>query len=666
MKLYYANLLQGPEPMTLYRQLALIIVFMFVAGFIGTVTISTRNLQQFLIDQLASHAQDTATSLGLSLSQPMQDNDLPIMNSMVDAIFDRGFYNSIVVEPVNGGPLVERGITMDTRNVPGWFTRYVRLEIPQGDALVMSGWKQAGTVTVTSHPGYAYRELWENVTDTFWLFFLSAITMLILGLAGIHLLLKPLRRVESQAEAICNREYAIQEKLPRTRELRIMVKAMNRLAHKVNEIFTEQSNLTTRLREQAFKDPVTGLGNRHYFNRQLRNLVESPEEPAHGAVLLIELNHVDEINTTVGFQAGDRLLARAGELVTARISNCAGCSCARTAGAGFGIVAVDIRDTDVDNLAANLAGDLLQLQIEGLVTHTDVGSIGVAIWQPGDKVTDVLADADIALQTARSSGENAWYRYTPPEGNQATPGGAHTWQEHLEQAIEDGKVSLYAQDVIATATSNDKLLHREVLLRTRDTGGGLLTAGVFMPMAERMGLATRLDRLTVNRVLGQIAKADDPARYAINLSPATLHDAEFMEWLCTCLGKQPEHTSRLVFELPEYGVLKNVDKARNFIRHLQATGCGCGIDHFGRGFSSFGYLKSIGVQYLKIDGSYTRDIDKDVDNQFFVKALIDTAHSIDIKIIAEAVETAAERVALETMNVDGIQGYLAGKPEPFI
>jgi diguanylate cyclase (GGDEF)-like protein len=652
--------------MTLYRQLALFIVLIFAAAFIGTITISTRNLQQFLIDQLASHAQDTATSLGLSLSQPMQNNDLPVMYSMVDAIFDRGYYNSIVVEPVNGERLVERSNTADTSGVPGWLARHIKLEIPQGDALVMSGWKQAGTVTVTSHPGHAYRELWKNMVDTFWLFFLSAITMLLLGLAGIHLLLKPLRQVEKQAEAICNREYAIQDKLPRTRELRVMVKAMNRLAQKVNEIFAKHSSMTSRLREQAFKDPVTGLGNRHYFNRQLRNLIESPEEPANGVVLLIELDHMDEINTTSGYQAGDRLLARAGELFTARIRDRNNCYCARISGAGFGVVAVDVSDTEADELATALASDLLQLQIENLVTRTDVGSIGAAMWQPGDKVSDVLADADNALQTARSSGENAWSRHISTADRQTTPRGAHAWQAHLKQAIQDGQVTLFAQDVLGRGTSDDKLLHREVLLRTRDTDGGLLPAGVFMPMAERMGLATQLDRMTVTRVLEQMAGATEPARYAINLSPAALSEPDFRAWLCTFLDRHPEHASRLLFELPEYGVLKDMDSARKFIGQLQETGCDCGIDHFGRSLGSFGYLRSIGARYLKIDGSYTRDIDRDADNRFFVKALIDTAHSIDIQVIAEAVETAAEREALEILNVDGIQGYLAGKPEPFL
>jgi len=651
--------------MTLYRQLVLVIILMFIAGFIGTVTISTGNLQQFLAGQLKSHAQDTATSLGLSLSQPMQNDDLPIMNSMVDAIFDRGYYRAIAVKSMTGETLVERSRVMDTRTVPGWFSRLISLEAPRGDALVMSGWKQAATVTVTSHPGHAYRELWKNLVDTFWLFFLSAITMLLLGLVGVHLLLRPLRRVEAQAEAICNHDYAIQEKLPRTRELRVMVEAMNRLARKINEIFTEQSNLTARLREQAFRDPVTGLGNRHYFNRQLRNLVESPEEPAHGAILLIELDRLDEINTTAGFQAGDRLLARTGDLITKRMAAYSHSYSARISGAGFGIVVADISDTDADKLAAALAGDLAQLQIEDLVTHTDIGSIGVAAWQPGDTVTEILADADIALQSARTSGENAWFHYRPPADRSNIPRGAHAWQAHLEQAVKGEQITLFTQDVVAHTTGQGQLLHREVLLRVSDTDGALVAAGIFMPMAERTGLATQLDRLTVNKVLDRLTRATDSTRYAINLSSVNLHDPEFTAWLCDSLGKNTEHAAQLIFELPEYGILRNTDTAGEFIRQLRAIGCGCGIDHFGRRFSSFGYLRSIGIQYLKIDGSYSRDIDKDANNRFFVEALVDTAHSIDIKVIAEAVETTAEREVFESMNVDGIQGYLAGKPEPF-
>ena len=648
--------------MTLYRQLTLIIIVLFMAGFIGTVTISTGNLRHFLTEQLESHAQDTATSLGLSLSPAMQRNDLPVMISMVDAIFDRGFYQSIVVETATGETLIERHNPVDSRDVPGWFTRYFSLDVPTADAVVMSGWKQAARVNVASHPGHAYRELWNNTLDTFWLFSISAIIVLLLGLIGIYVLLKPLRRVELQAEAICNRSYAVQENLPQTRELRTVVQAMNRLAGKVNDIITDQSGLTERLREQAYMDPVSGLGNRHYFNRQLRNLIESPEQPAQGAVLLLELDHLDEINTTSGFQSGDRLLQRAGELITARAGKYSHCYCARISGAGFSVIIVDISEASADALASDLVSDLLQLHIEELTHHENAAHIGVALWQPGDTVSAVLAAADLALQAARAEGGNNWFRHEAALHDQTASMGASDWQKYLDLAIRDNKAVLHSQIVVRPGADPANPLHREILLRIPGPKGDLLPAGVFMPMAEYTGLAKEFDTRTINRALELVAATTD-TRYAINLTSTVLHDPGFVAWLCERLGDSA-HTDRILFEVPEYGVLRNIESAREFIRQVKAAGCDFGIDHFGRGFSSFGYLRSIGIQYLKIDGSYIHDIDKDADNRFFVQALVDTAHSLDITVIAEAVETQAELEVVSAMNVDGIQGYLIGRPEP--
>jgi EAL domain-containing protein (putative c-di-GMP-specific phosphodiesterase class I) len=140
--------------------------------------------------------------------------------------------------------------------------------------------------------------------------------------------------------------------------------------------------------------------------------------------------------------------------------------------------------------------------------------------------------------------------------------------------------------------------------------------------------------------------------------------SDFTEWLCSQLADYPGAKGRLVFELPEYGLLRDLRSARRLIERLSALGFECGIDHVGRGFNSFGYLRSIKADYLKIDGSYTRDINSESDNQFFIQALTDTAHSVDIRVIAEAVESETELNTIKTLNVDGIQGYLFGKPEP--
>ena len=650
--------------MTLYRQLVVIIIALFTACFLASVSISTGNLRSFIEEQLESHAQDTATSLGLSLSPYMQSNDTAVMSSMVDAIFDRGYYRTISVIAVDGGPLIERSNPVTSEGVPSWFVDYIDLRLPAAEAMVMSGWKQAATVVVASHPGYAYQELWENCFDTFLLFSLTAVAAILLGILAVHLLLKPLKRVEEQAEAICQQNFVIQEKLPQTRELRRVVEAMNRLAGKIDEIFTEQSSTTERLREQAYKDPVTGLGNRRYFDRQLQASLESREGSSGGIVLLLELSHLVDINTTSGFQAGDVLLHRTAELIQNRLADFRTYFISRISGAGFGIVVEGINNRESDALANALGRDLLQLHMENLVEDRNISHIGLTMWNPGDSMSSVLAEADSALRAAQVSGDNAWHRYKPTSETPRSIPGAAQWHSFLKQAVSSANAVLCAQPVLEFTNSGDKVLHREIFLRLPDKNGGFMAAGIFMPMAERTGLATEMDRLAIGKLLDYLsANPADHSRYAINLTATSLHDTALVDWICRQLQANPGRGQRIAIEFPEIGVLQNIPNTRTVVDRLSELGCNLGIDHFGCGFNSFGYLRSLKVNYLKIDGGYTRNINRKTDNQFLVKSLANTAHSVDIRVFTEAVESEEELDAIRLLNVDGVQGYLIGNPE---
>ena len=243
--------------------------------------------------------------------------------------------------------------------------------------------------------------------------------------------------------------------------------------------------------------------------------------------------------------------------------------------------------------------------------------------------------------------------------------GAAQWHDFLKQIIESTSATLFAQPVLKFTSMGIEVVHKEIFLRLPDEDGELIMAGVFMPMAERTGLATALDKLTISKLLEYLsANPEGHYLYALNLTSTSLHDPKFVEWLCNRIQADLDTGRRIVFELPEFGVLGNIENTRTIVDRLSALGCGCGIDHFGRGFNSLGYLHSIKVQYLKIDGGYTRDINHDADNQFFIRALADAAHSIDICVFAAAVETEDESDAVRSLHVDGIQGYLVGKPEP--
>ena len=207
-------------------------------------------------------------------------------------------------------------------------------------------------------------------------------------------------------------------------------------------------------------------------------------------------------------------------------------------------------------------------------------------------------------------------------------------------------------------------MHYESLLRLTDERGEVIPAVVYTPMSKRLGLATDFDRVMITEVLARLAsKRYGEIPVAVNLFPASLQNKDFIDWMCAELAKVPEAAARLLVEVSEYGVVENVDALRDFINRLLQYGTRVGLDHFGRGFSSFGYLSTLKLDYIKIDGSYVRGILENKDNQFFIESVIKVAHGLDVKVFAVSVETEAERNLLVGLGLDGLQGYGVGRPE---
>lgn len=649
--------------MTLYRQLAISIVILLTAGFIGTVIISTSNLRSFLETQLETHAQDTATSLGLSLSPHMAQQDLPVINLMIDAIFDRGYFHSIQLVDIDGNTLVDR--TRDNQNgpVPDWFIRLVSFRTPRADAIVMSGWKQAGSVHVMSHPGIAYQELWSNTRDIFQLFLAVASVILLAALLILRILLRPLHEVEKQAKAICERSWILQSRLPKTRELRRVVVAMNNLTSRIREIFSEQAEVTEELRRQAYLDPVTGLANRQSFMRRCHLLLESGENMPHGALFLVKLAVLQDVNDSAGYPEGDKLLQKVAHIIKEHHAVDSPDFVARLSGGEFGALlnSIDIQDAEI--LATDLCESFKQLQAEFSPGSRKFVHIGITMWEYGQDIAGLLAESDHALRTASNESAIGWHRYQSDNRDGVSAYGKEYFRSQALQAVESGNIRLYVQAVYSNGNTGGPI-QQEVLLRLPVNHGVYASAGIYHPVVDSMDCASSLDRLVVNRLLSHIAADNTKAPYAINLSTASIRDPEFREWLMETLEQSGHAPGRIQLEITENTVVNHIEQARDLINRLVSAGYQVGIDHFGRDFHPFGYLSTLKVNYIKIDGYYTRGISQNRDNQFFISALRDTVHTLGVSVIAQSVETVDEYESLQSMKLDGYQGYVFCKPEP--
>jgi diguanylate cyclase (GGDEF)-like protein len=650
--------------MTLYRQLVVFTLLLFFVLFTGAWFAKLESTRSFLIDQLESHAQDTATSLGLSISQYSIDNDSPAIESLINAVFDRGYYRIVRYSDAGGNILIDRELEITIENVPQWFIHLVSLKTPEATANVMAGWFQAGTVYVKSHPGYAYKALWENVVRiTLW-FVVCGIIVLLAGGFGLRLLLKPLVAVERQAEALCSKKYEIQENLPKTKELRRVVQAMNRMTSKVKEMFEEQVTIAEGLRKYAYSDTLTGLGNRRYFESQITARLDKHDNIIKGVVLIVQVNELSVLNQQRGLQAGDELLQRVAGVLQETAKQYENCVLARLTGGDFGIYVPDASSWDAESFAESIIAKLSQLAVEQLTLSENVGYVGGVSYENPTTLGRLLSEADLALRSAQQSGPNRFEIHVLTEETEKMPLGKQQWKETLEQALSERKVILYAQPVVKTSDRN-QILHLEIFCRIINEDNSLLNAGVFMPFAERLHLVSYLDRIVIEETMKIEPARLSADRIAVNISPASLQSSSFMKWLVHTMQNLPANSPRYDFEFVEFGAVQNQDLIKEFSSLVRQQGHHVGLDHYGQSFSHLGYLKSLRPDYVKIDRAYTGELkDEETVSRFFIGALCSVAHSLDIGVIAEGVETDQQWELLRELNLDAIQGYIIERPKP--
>lgn len=652
--------------MTLYRQLIGFILLLFILLFSGTWLAKLDSTRVFLLDQLESHAQDTATSLGLSISQYMAEGDMAAVETMITAVFDRGYYQVVRLVDMEGHVLLERELKVDIENVPAWFIRLVPLQTPDVTAKVMSGWYQAGNIYVQSHPGYAYKTLWETATRmTLW-FVAIGVVVTIAGGFGLRILLQPLKRVERQADALCRKQYEIQESLPRTKELRQVVEAMNRMTCKVREMFAEQVAAAERLREYAYTDPLTGLGNRRYFESQVKAALGRREGARRGILLLVQIYELQQLNQAKGFVAGDEMLKRVALALKECTTQAASCALAHLTGGDFAVFLPEAFAWEAEYFASSVSKEFSRIASEQLTFSDNVGHVGAVTYETAVSLPQLLSEADLALHAARLEGPNRWQVRTVEQKGSGEPMGEQAWKDAILQAVHERQIELHVQSVVSCADKNH-CRHLEVFSRVVQANGNLLNAGLFMPFAERLKIVSALDRFVLEEVMRLKKSQLGVDSLAVNISPASLEDDSFQGRLQEMLARRTAEMPRIIFEFAEFSAVQHLERLKEFRVLAHRFGQGIGLDHYGQSFSHLGYLNSIRPEYVKIDRAFVGELmDAESDSRFFISSLCSVAHSLDIEVIVEGVETEQQWKILKEMSLDAVQGYFIDRPKPII
>ncbi|MGE0859970.1 MAG: putative bifunctional diguanylate cyclase/phosphodiesterase [Gammaproteobacteria bacterium] len=431
------------------------------------------------------------------------------------------------------------------------------------------------------------------------------------------------------------------------------------------EEIAEKDQAQRRLAYQASHDALTALCNRTEFEYRLRQVVQDRRQGRRPhAVCCMDLDQFKLVNDTCGHGAGDELLRRLSGVIATHVRQ--GDTLARLGGDEFGILMYDAGLNE-----AMLLIERLRDMIENFTFLWErrqfkvTASFGVAIITDDyDSVTDVLRDADTACFLAKDRGRNCVHVHVQDDDTVSERRKQMAWINRIDAAMTDGRL-LLARQAIVRATGGGAR-HWEALLRLRDEDGDVILPGQFLPAAERYGMMPRLDRFVVDRVVDYLdndPEGDDV--YGINLSGASLGDdrllAHVHERVRRCVAP-----ARLCFEITETSAISNLAQVSEIIRELRALGCGFALDDFGTGMASFDYLRSLPVDFLKIDGSFIKDIDENPISHAMVRAVHDIAHLMGMRTIAEYVETEAIATVLRGIGIDYLQGYHYGRPAFFM
>ena len=430
---------------------------------------------------------------------------------------------------------------------------------------------------------------------------------------------------------------------------------------------TDRRRMEHMIKHQASHDSLTGLFNRNEYVRQLNDhIFDARDSGRMHIVCYLDLDRFKLVNDTAGHSAGDEMLAQ----VTRLISSCirSGDIIARLGGDEFGLILQNCTIDSAMHITQNIIDKISSYKLEWEGETFNIGvSIGVATIDGSTlNSTEITRQADMACYTAKDQGRNRAYVYERKDTELARREGESRWASKISEALSNDRFKLYAQPICPLKNNTTDFIHLEVLLRMVDASGIIISPSAFVPAAERYNLMGSVDQHIISKTFEHIVSRPDNNKlcYTINLSGNSLSDENLSSFIAKQIVSFGIKPSRLCFEVTETAAITNLVNARKLIDEIRKLGCHFALDDFGSGLSSFEYLKTLPVDYLKIDGSFVRDMVSNKIDHAMVAAINQVGHIMGIKTVAEHVENEEIISKLQHLNVDFVQGYSIARPAP--
>ena len=640
--------------MTLLKQIMLAIISFMLLIFVAVGILNFSTINNYIVSQLGTNAKHTANSLGLAIASVTNPKDLSGAQTMINSVFDSGYYSMIKLTGLEGETLIESSQPLVVNSVPKWFVNNVKLEAPVAQSEIMIGWNKFGTLHVQSNTGIAYYELYNIVQNVFYVLLAMSITALLISYLGVKAIFIPLKKVQKQAEAIWQNSVIVQEKIPFTVDVRQIVLAMNVMITRVKDVFEQSAKTLSKYEELLYKDEQTVLFNRRYLQNNFKEYISS-EEYSSGAASMITCKDLRDLKQEIGFNGQQKLIKSIASIIS---QNALGMLRARLNEDDFIIVSPNLTTQNAKNLTDKI---LLTIKEEFIKFNVDMDKhpvfAAIVPYGPKTPLKDVLTTADITLARAKEGKNFASLIY---KSDKEIVLGKEQYKELIETSLKNGMFKFAGQKVESDFA---ELVHRELYIRLVDSEGRWQIASYFMPMVNEIKMTVEIDLYVLNKFADMLRGGMlEKMQYAINLGKDILSSAQHFNEFENALKKIKQYASAKIYiEIPNKD---DIDTAVlvGFHQRLRSLGFGFGLDHFGFDAKSIERLSAINPDYVKIPAANLIDFlggEASEQRSWFEAMMM----SRGVKIIATGVENDEQKQNLQNLQINSMQGILISEIE---
>ncbi|WP_430009423.1 bifunctional diguanylate cyclase/phosphodiesterase [Methylophaga lonarensis] len=629
--------------MSLSKQLLVLISLIFFIVFSVNFLLSVNNIRSYLEGESQIHVQDTATSLGLSMSPHMADENDPILRTMMSAIFDMGYYREMRLLNVDGDELVRLTNTERLQGVPDWLIQWLPMETATAETELSSGWNIAGTLYVTSNPGYGYLKLYQQIKSTLtYSLVIFALTVLLLYLV-LQLTLRSLRAIERQANEISAGHFVEVEPLPMTTEVRNLTISMNSMSRKLADTISRMNSKLAKLNDSIMRDPLTGLLNQESFNRASKSAIASREA---GHAIFIKFDDLAAIAREHGNSAVDKLLIEFSALLR---HHAGGQYAYRLYGSEFALLLKTAKPAEmIDQLKD------LQKAINHLGEHYNVRDllhIGVVPFDLTSEYDRLMPALIEAYEQARLIGPNAFHIRTDSLSSMSE----QAWKVAIDDAIEHNTPEI---TFTSKAYNHDGAIAIEVMQEAftvvKNADGETMSIGTFFSMAQVFGRVEALDKCIVNKIIQLMETSQDPTPVTVNLSMQSIASEEFRIWLKSRLQQSKVAPEQLAFSVTAYAAAKQLDVVRRFNGFVRELGATTLLKRYAADVIPVDRLRDLQLDYLRLARDVTTNITGNASKPDFLEIIQQVSGLLNIKVLAEGVISDEDFEIVQKAGIYGI------------